>query len=69
MSEQHLVLERFVETVLNQQGDKLSKEVYEEYGDRCKEMIQKLEITEKTITGGIGLMADELFHYKVKYCR
>ena len=31
-------------------------------------MIQKLEITEKTITAGIGLMADEIFLYQVKYC-
>ena len=49
MSEQHLVLERFVQTVLNQQGDKLSKEVYEECSERCKEIVYTLDITKKTI--------------------
>ena len=68
MSEQHLVLERFVQTVLNQQGDKLSKEVYEECSERCKEIVYTLDITKKTITDGIGIMADELFLYHVKYC-
>ena len=67
MPEQRLVLEHFVQTILNKQGDRLSKQGYEEYGNRCKEMVRTLEITEKTISNGIGIMADEIFLYQVKY--
>ena len=63
MSRQRSELEYFVKTILNQRGDKLSKEVYEEYADQCKEMVRTLEITEKTIAIGIKLMADEIFLY------
>ena len=67
MPEQRLVLERFVKNTLNQQGDTLSKEIYEKYSNRCKDMVQKLEITEKTISVGIKIMTDEIFLYQVKY--
>ena len=68
MSEQRLVLERFVKNTLNQQGDKLSKEIYKKYSNRCKDMVQKLKMTEMTISAGIKIMTDEIFLYQVKYC-
>ena len=67
MSVQQIVLSDFVRTILNQQGDRISKEVHEECKERCKEIIQTLEITEKTINVAIKIMADEIFLYQTKY--
>lgn len=67
MSEQRLVLERFIMTILYQQGDYPAKEIYEDCSYRYKEMIQSLSITEKTIASGLKIMADEIFIDRCTY--
>lgn len=68
MSIHQIVVRDFVRDVLNHQGDALSKKIYRESHRRCRELVLKLEITEKTIGDGVKVMADEIFQNHVKYC-
>ena len=67
MSIRQIVVGDFVQNVLNHQGDALSKKIHRESHHRCKELVVKVEMNEKT-TDGIKIMADEIFQNHVKFC-
>ena len=61
MSKKRAELESFVKTTLNNEDDYFIKEVIDEYGQRFVEMVQTLEINERTIAPGLKIMAEEIF--------
>ena len=63
MSKQRTELESFVRTTLNNENDYFTKQIIIRYGERFMEMVQTLEINERTIAPGLKIMAEEIFLY------
>ena len=63
MSTQRTELESFVRTTLNNENDYFTKQIIVRYGERFMEMVQTLEINERTIAPGLKIMAEEIFLY------
>ena len=63
MSKQRTELESFVRTTLNNENDYFTKQIIVRYGERFMEMVQSLEINERTIAPGLKIMAEEIFLY------
>ena len=61
MSKKRAELESFVKTTLNNEDDYFTKRIIVEYGQRFVEMVQTLEINERTIAPGLKIMAEEIF--------
>ena len=63
MSKQRTELESFVRTTLNNENDYFTKQIIVRYGERFMEMVQSLEINERTIAPGLKIMTEEIFLY------
>ena len=63
MSKKRAELEFFVKTTLNNEDDYFTKRIIVEYDQRFVEMVQTLEINERTIAPGLKIMAEEIFLY------
>ena len=63
MSKKRAELESFVETTLNNEDNYFTKQLIVKYGQRFMSMVQTLEISERTITPGLKIMAEEIFLY------
>ena len=61
MSKQRTELESFVKTTLNDENDYFTKRIIVEYGQRFVEMVQNLNISERTIAPGLKIMGEEMF--------
>ena len=63
MSKKRAELESFVKTTLNNEDNYFTKQLIVKYGRRFMSMVQTLEISERTITPGLKIMAEEIFLY------
>ena len=63
MSKRRAELESFVKITLNNENDYFTKQINGKYGERFMEMVQTLEINERTIAPGLEIMAEEIFLY------
>ena len=63
MSKLRTELESFVKITLNNENDYFTKQINGKYGERFMEMVQTLEINERTIAPGLKIMAEEIFLY------
>ena len=67
MSKQRAELESFVKTTLKNENDYYTKLIIVKHGQRLMEMVQTLEIDERTIDPGLEMIGEEIFLHGARF--